>query len=326
MSAALAIDSGKPDDFQPLLAQLVGDSLDREDTQERSALALMLVSPAIGLVYSEEVMKRRAEIPDQDILWLLDRLAERNDLAVRPVAGLAAERNLVSPLRKLFLTTLRDRGDLIPDVVVALVRAAQGKLTKADMASFGRWFDNDAERVVLAAAADDYPQEIREEAFDVLAGKSLFSEPAVTMLDWVRKDYWDRRADFVPLIGILSNIESADPARVNQVLAEMDQVLRDSNLIELLLSTKQAPVVRLLIQRYSDMLGLGVLLSLLDNESKEVRISAVKALKRFNDVGALRFIVEHYEHEEDPDVQQVYRETFEMIAEREARHGAAAGH
>ncbi len=43
----------------------------------------------------------------------------------------------------------------------------------------------------------------------------------------------------------------------------------------------------------------------------------MQALKGFNDVGALKIVLDHYEKERDQNVKEVYKETFWVIKRRE---------
>ncbi|MCB0321156.1 MAG: HEAT repeat domain-containing protein, partial [Bdellovibrionales bacterium] len=93
--------------------------------------------------------------------------------------------------------------------------------------------------------------------------------------------------------------------------------IRDSNLLEILIDTDNPQVVRTIVTKFSELLGLGTLLRLLDSRDKDVRIEAIRALKGFNDLGAMRIIVQHYESERDAVVRGVYKETFWFIQRRE---------
>jgi HEAT repeat protein len=64
-------------------------------------------------------------------------------------------------------------------------------------------------------------------------------------------------------------------------------------------------------------LGLGGLINLLTDSDKDIRIAAVRALKGYNDIGALKFIIDNFEREKDPEVREAYRENFWVIKERE---------
>jgi serine/threonine protein kinase len=317
LAAGLAIDTGKFEEYQPVIAQLIGDAMRFEDVKSHSTLALILSSPELSVVFGDDVIQRRDKMPDTDILWALKLLAERSDSNVRAIASTAVERGILSQVRGYFLSVVRDRGDLPPDVMASLIRAAAGILRLEDINNFGRWYDVQSEKVLLAVLADSTDPVLLAEAFDNLSGKSLTIEPAVSLVDWVRGRHWDNRANFAHAIGVLSFIDLVSVDDVIRALQGLDAFARDPKLIAILLDTRNTAVVRTVVEKYSEMLGLGGLISLLSYPEKEIRIIAVRKLKDFNDVAALRLIIQNYNNEKEQDVRQIYRETFWVIRERE---------
>jgi len=316
LAVALAVDLDRLESFQPLIAQLVGDSLRISESDQYSTLALILAHNDLSLVFGEDIVQRRDQIPDDDLIWLLRVLAERNDVNVRAIANMAVERGVLSSVRQVFLSMVRDRADLPVDVLRTLIRAAAGVLTTEDLASIGRWYDIASEKVLLAVLADSYGDSILREAFDLLAGKSLTVQPSGDLTEWVKKNHWDRRAEFAPIVGILGNLEYVSEDQIVGAFEVLDTIGRDTELLEILLDANQPVVVKQILDRFSDMLGLGVLLNLLSHTDPEVRTTAVRSLRGFNDIGALKIIIDHYEREKDPKVREVYEDTFWVIRQR----------
>lgn len=315
-ASALALDSPRIGDFQIVISQMVGDALGMEEARLRSALALILAHPDLALAFGDDIVQRRGEIPDGDIVWLLKLLADRNDLNVRAFANLAVERGVLSPLRKSFLSLVRDRDDLPGDVLNSLVKAAAGSLSAEDVGAFGRWFDTESERILLGICADVSDPVVSAEAFDIMAGKSLTIQPSAALVEWVRQNYWAKRADFAKPIGVLGNLDLVSLDQVKESVTVFDRYVKDSRLINLLLEANHPIVTKVVLEKYSELLSLGALLNLLRNSDKTVRMLAVRALKPYNDIGALKIIIDHYEHEKDEEVKKVYRETFWMIEKR----------
>ncbi len=317
LATSLAIDSDKIDQYQPVISQIIGDNLKLEDATRHSALALILASPELSTIFGEDVIQKRNDLPDGDVLWLLRILAERNDINVRSLASLAVERGLLSPVKAKFLQLVRDRSDLPPDILRSLLRAAAGALTASDVASFGRWYDIDAEKILMAVLADSDDTQVLQDAFDTLAGKTINNKACSELVQWVRKHYAEKRGEFGKLIGIMGNLDSVDAKMVDSTFKNLDNYVRDADLIEILLGSDNAVVVRIVLDKYADLVNLGGLLRLLSNPDKQIRILAVKGLKSYNDIGALKIIIDHYEKENDEEVRQVYKENFWMIKQRE---------
>lgn len=322
LAAALTLDSSKFEDYQPVLGQLIADSMKLEDASVHSALSLILANPELAMMFGDDVVQRREQIPDRDIIWLLRILAERNDVNVRAIANVALERNIVPPLQAVFLGLIRDRSDLTPDLMTALIRSAAGVPRVEDIAAFGRWYDVDSERVLLALCAQGGDPSLLTETFDTLAGKSLTIEPSASLVGWIRRNYWEKRADFARIVGMLAFLNIASVDEIRTTLDGMERFAKDPAWIDILLDVKNPVVSKLIVEKYSDLLGLGGLLNLLGNSDREVRITAIRQLKGYNDVGALKFILDHYERERDPVVREAYKENFWVIKQREG--GAAA--
>jgi hypothetical protein len=321
IAAAIALDAQNIAEYQELLSQLVGDSLALEDARSYAGLALIMAHPELALTFGDDVVQRRGELSDGDVLWLLGVLGNRNDYNVRAFASLAVERGILTPLRREYLEVVRDRQDVPPDVLQALVKGAAGALTAEDIGAIGRWFDREVERILMVVCAEVDDPALRVEAFDILAGKTLTKQPSAMLVDWVRRNAWENRSQFVRSIGVLGNLGKVSDEEAKEAFRAFEPLLKDSRVINAMLDTNDPFVTKLILERYSASLGLGSLLSMLRNKDKEVRILAIQSLKNFNDVGALKLILDSYDQETDPAVRTAYQENFWMIREREQKAG-----
>ena len=317
LAAALALDSASFDQYQPVLAQLIGDAARWSDASDHAALSLILAYEELALLFGDDAIQRRDQIPDKDVVWLLKILAGRGDVNVRAIANLAIERNVLPPVPAQFLMLVRDRTDLPADVLATLVRAAAGVLRSEDINPLGRWFDVDAERVLLGICAVGAPSEVMQDAFDTLAGKSLTLEPSAALVDWVRRNQWENRLSFARAVGSLAYVDTVSESELTAAFDSLDKYMKDPDLIDVLLEAKNPRISQIIVQRYAGSLGLGGLINLLSDSAKEIRIAAIKSLKDYNDIGALKIIIDRYERERDPAVREAYRENFWVIKERE---------
>ena len=94
LTAALAFDMEDLDGFQPILAQLVGDSLQIDDADTLSAVALLFIHEDLAVVFGDAILQNRSKMKDADLTRVLSILAEREDPNIRAVANLALERNV----------------------------------------------------------------------------------------------------------------------------------------------------------------------------------------------------------------------------------------
>ena len=314
--AALAIDMGKPQDFQPLLAELLQDPLGQEDLKNRSTISLIIAYSELSLIFGEDAIQFKDTIPNDDVLWLTRILAERSDAQLKTLAAMASERSLLSPLRQIFIAPLMNKPDIPVDIAASLIRASAGALRKEDVTRFGRWFDADAEKILLSICADNYDRDVLVEAFDIVAGKNPVIEPAATMIAWIRSDYWEERGEFVHALGVLSALSVMSLEDVRRAVAVFERFSGDKRFLKALIGTNHPLVLRVVLEKYPGKVGLAGLVELLDFPDKEIRLMTIKVLSPYNDIAALKLIIERYESERDPEVRKAYEESFWVIKER----------
>ena len=318
-AAAMALDSQNPNDFQPVISQLYGDALNLSDANKRSSYALILAVPEVAEIFGDDVISHKSDIPDNDLSWVLAVLASRDDPNVRQFAEMALARGQVSPLKKVFLDAINEREDLPLEIIISLVRAGSDQTTSEDIVQFGGWIDGLSERVLLALCAELTDPKLLSEAFETLAAKPLTISPAIELVDVIHNKYWDQRNDLAPLVAVASIPGVVPEETIDVLLNKLNPYVQDSKFIELFASSQDSNLSKAIIDRFSESLGLGALLKLLNNNDKEIRIKAIVALRRYNEIGALKLILAQYDKEKDPDVIKAYRDNFWMISEREAR-------
>ena len=316
LAAAAAFDSKNLADFQPVLSQIVGDALKLEGASERSALALIIAHGELAHEFGDLVVQRKEEIPGPDLLWMLGVLAERDDVNVRAIAGALIDRNVVSKLKSVLLAIVRDRSDLPKSVLAALLNGVTDKLTAADIAAFGAWLDVDSERALLALCGEVQDPELLLRVFDNAAGKSLSTEPASSLVKWIRSGYWERRGELAHLVGILGSIGSVSEEQIKTSLDVLDNFAKDENLIDILLSANNPLISRAVLERFPKLIKLRAMLGLLSNSDRQVRMMAVDQLKGTNDLGVMKLIIDSYEQERDPELRAKYKESFWFIAQK----------
>jgi hypothetical protein len=322
IASALALDTDDLTSYQDAISKMVGDSMELEDAKNYSTAALILAHPELSLVFSEDIIQQKEKIADDDILWVLDQLALRNDVNMRALASLAVERNVLPKNRGALLAFMRDRANLPGDVLDSIIKAASGALKPSDVSAFGRWYDADAEKILLLIAADpsygDEP-ELAEIIFDILAGKSLFIEPSRSLVDWIRRESWEGRAALTRLVGVLGTSDLWSTEEILEVIKKNSAVVKQASVLSFLFESEQPGVIATLVNEYGDSLSLGDLLDLLSYSDKSVRLSAIRGLKGTNDIGALKLIIDAYEDEKDEDVIAEYKKAFWFIRERSQR-------
>ncbi|MEZ4754001.1 MAG: hypothetical protein R3A13_06765 [Bdellovibrionota bacterium] len=321
-AAGLAFDLEEGlDKVRPILATLAKDAYGIADADKYSSLAIMLATPELALIYSDEILKSETSITDKDLLWAQQYVIERNPSLAQTLSGIILKREFLSPIRSEFLKILLNRGAAAYAVGPSLIRAAAGNISEQDVINLGSWYDKDAEKTLFLLCADPQTEAaIKTRSLDVLAGRSLTSEPGISLIDWLRNNNWEQRQDYAHAVGVLATINSATQADINQAFKDLDKAVRNTDLVQVLIDSEEPKILENLIKYHKDLLGLGILLNLLDHPNKNVRINAVKGLAQYNDLGALKLIIDHYHKEIDTEVQKVYKDTFWVIRKREGEN------
>lgn len=317
LEAAIALDSPNPQQFQLALASSVGDALVRKDASNRSALALIYAHPLLAVTYEKDLESARDKINDEELLWVLEILVQRSDVLSKGLIQYLVDKRELSPVRKQYLLYLLARTDIPVDIAAALVRMAADKITLADVRVVGGWFDMMAPRVLLGVLVQTPETDVLREAFDLLAGRDVDTEPSDTLLKWVKANKWPQRTEYARAIGAFSLLDKLQPAEYQRAAKAIELVSSEPSLVQAIMDSNSPAAIKIVAERHADKMGLGLLLQLLRHDDKTVRIIGVKHLKGYNDLGALKYIIDNYEREKDPEVKKVYQDTFWVIRQRQ---------
>lgn len=316
IAASLALDTKRTDQYGDTLGQFVADAEKLEGLSGRSTAAIVLASRDLSVIYGNELADQIPNIPNDDVLWLLRVLAQRGDVHLKELSSLAVSRNLIPPLRQVFVVPINEKEGLPAQVIAALIKGSAGALEKSDLVAFGKWYDVSVERILVAICADDYPAELRQEAFEILASKTIIGEPVATLVSWIRKEKRDAIGKYAQAMGRLGLESSFTDDQLRDALATFDELAARPEFARALLKGQSVRVLKLAMQMYGSRFGLATLLQLLDHPDKDVRIAALGPLKGTNDIGALKIIIDHYEAETDKDVRKHYEDNFWVIRGR----------
>ncbi len=312
LAAALAFESGDLESYQGLLSQLVGDNLQIDDANERSALALVLAHEQLSLVFADDIVQYRPKLSDEDILWVLGKLGKRGDVNTRAIAKMALERGLLKKIRKVFASIIHERSDLSAVILNSLIKAVSGSYDRDTIDSFGRWYDRDAEKVLLAVSADVETPDLMERAFEITAGKNIVTVPSADIVEWVRANDWDNRGKYTNLVGIIANLDSFSEEKFIECIKSLDNEIRKTSFRDVLIKSKHPDILRVLLRDYPLLINLTTKLSLLRHPNKELKIAVIKAINT-NNIGALQQIKKSFDREKDEEVKEAYRKHFWVI-------------
>jgi serine/threonine protein kinase len=316
LAAAAAIDSNNAEDYRELLAQLIGDKLQIDKIKSRGALALIISSSSLSDYFGRDVLDRLDTINDADLLVILQTTSSRDDGLTNLFAQECQRRNLIHAPRSYLLRILAERTDLPSDVLKSIAKGVFGKLEPQDIGSFGRWYDGSLEKILLTLLASEDDEEVRAEIYDTMASRELSHKFSSRLMKWVRDNHWEQRAQFAQSIASLALADEYADIEIDNNLASFDKYVSDKSLLGALISSENTRVVVAVLNRYKQIVPISNLLILLADPNKEIRMAALSAAARTNEVGALQYVIKSYNAETDIDVRKAYEEKFWVIKQR----------
>ena len=316
LTTASVLDGRDDEGSGTLLRKFISDSSPDLDTNNKNPLSLILAHPTLSLEFGEDVIQRRSTLPASDIIWLVGLLGERHDPAIRTLASLALQQKTLLPIRNEFLIILRDRADIPASVTRVLAKASLGTLDATDLAALGAWKDRDTEKILLAILAGYSDESILKDAFDLAAGNSIVSEPAASLIRWIRENHWKERVQLAPMVGALSYPQEVGDEAIEKSFEPLKSFGGDKRLVDIIFTQNIPQAALAMIRRYPTLIGVPRALNLLSSPDASVRIAAIEILKNTNDLGAMKLIVDRFEAEKDPSLKQKYRDSFWFIKNR----------
>jgi hypothetical protein len=316
LAGAAAIDSNSPESYRALLAQLLGDKLDLSELEKHGALAIMLSSVSLSQRYGQDVTDRIDSFSDSDLLWALSLLARRDDGLTPYLAKEVVDRNLVPSPRSYLVKLMANRLDIPSDVLRTISKSISGELEPSDIGSLGRWYDGSIEKILLTFCATEESSDLLYEIFDTMASRELVDKLSSKLIRWIKDNFWAERLRFAKGVGLLALHNESDDIDLQQALSAFDRYASDKALLSALISSEDPKITSAVLTRYKDVIPISNLLILLSDPNKDVRLAAVSAASRTNELGALQYVIRAYEAERDPEVRAVYEEKFWAIKQR----------
>ncbi|NMC62773.1 MAG: hypothetical protein GYA55_06340, partial [SAR324 cluster bacterium] len=317
MAAALVLDSAKPDSFEAVFRELV-KSIRGESLNDKMGMPEMLFAvPETSSDYGSLIMQNLESYDDQKLYAFLDVLVEEKDLRSDAVIKEILRRNILSPLRAFFLSSIDFQGDISSLSLSALIHAATGHLDQGDLQGLGALFSGNSEKVLLGICADLTDATLRTSVFDILAGRSTVSEPATSLIAWLRAKKWEQRGDFARMIGMMAVMELIPPEAYQEIYSVIDRNIKEEAFMVILTESAPLEVLKYILNTHATHISARQAFNLLLSDNKEIRIAAIGLLKGLNDATAIKLIIDRFENEKDPDVRKAYSENFWFIKQRQ---------
>ena len=319
LAAALSLDVPEQEAFSSVVRQFVVKQLGVDSVEQKSPAALILSHRSLSSMFADEIGDRMEQMSSEDLLWAMEHLASSNSPALTDVLTIVLEKKILPPFQSVFLATLLDTssGRIVPSQVkAALVRGAKNSIEKPDIGALGRWMALESQDALLAVMALSDEKDVALEAFDTLAAKSVTREPAASLLDWIRTNYWDYRGKLIKAVGILGHFEIASEDQINHALDLLVPFAGRTSLMKVVLGTNNPDLITKTLARLEELIPSKDLITLLGHQNKEVRVAAVRGLAGRNDLSVLQAVVKAYEREKEEDVRALYQELHWVTRDR----------
>ncbi len=309
-AAALGLDTGGDESFTPLLRAFVKEKFGYSDLEDKSVYAIILSEESLLNQFEGDLKSFLKELSANDLAWGMLYLARQNSLTLKDVAKEVGIREVVPRFQSEFVEMLSklDHFPLEKNVKLALVRGARGETKLDDVNVIGRWYDQNAERALLVICAISKDKRVKEHAFSTLAGRTLSAEPARTLVGWVKSKYWARRSRLATPVAILSLQDVSTEQDLQTAFDQLAPYFSGNTIFDTFDKIGDSALTLLALRRVGASLPSPVLIELLSNKKKEVRMEAVKSLSGRNDLAVLHAITKAHRKEKDPDVLAAFEE------------------
>lgn len=317
---SLVVNSDASTDYNDVASEMFGAALKVDIPKGISAVALLITSDAVYREFREPILDKLASISPNDLLWALDTLVQKGGGQMSTVANALIERNILDPVKLVFLDPLRDNDSLPDGIPMVLMRGLRGELSKGDIESLGMWLDQSSELALLAVCADDVSVDLQTEAVEYLAGRGIGNQPQGAFVEWIKRNAWESRGKLAEPLGVAALSSRVNEAKIRHALQKIEGFSKDGSLFSILFQAPDPRFIELVLEMYQKVVPPQSLVTLLAHPSKKVRLAAIVSLKDVNQVGALNAIIQLYNAEIDPDVRKAYSDNLWVIKQRLGGH------
>ena len=306
LAAALALDDSE-EIFSPLVRKFLSAELPESELQDKGVGALLFSHKALAGFIDDNFAKTLERFSDQDLRWVLSRAAEQKKPQLFGLADEALRRKVFSPFHSVFLQALVENGPVAtpPSVQQALIKGVTGEIGENEIRQYVLWTSISVEKILLAACATAKDPAISQSAFDMLSGRSLRSEPANTLVGWIKGRFWEHRRQAAKSIGVLGLIDVASPENVDAAFQGL-MPFSSGGMFQIMVLSGNSELILQALQRLGEITPSEDILPLLANKNKRVRLAAVETLRGRNELAVLQGILHAFETEQDEEVRATY--------------------
>ncbi|MBP9838156.1 MAG: hypothetical protein KBC84_05530 [Proteobacteria bacterium] len=318
LAVTLEFDFNKGD-YLNLIRTFLAQSSPNVNYENKGIIALILSSNSLLSNFSQVISEEIGKMNDADLLWSITKLTEYQNSALPAVANLAFERNLFSPTQLMILKPIGKIKDKTTEnyfVIKSLFQIATDTADQQSLATIGRWYSEDGESVLLASILQLKNDKLVDQAFEILAGRSLQNKIADSLMKWIKTRLWDYRRKLAYPFAALSLSEFVGAAESENAFNQLLPYAVDGTLFNYILEANNLKLIILALDKVGEIIPDDVLIPMLGHQNKSIRIGALKALKGRNEITVLQGILNGFKAEKDEEVKAVYRELHWVTVNR----------
>lgn len=321
VALAISLDGNNEEEFQELIRDYLTEQTANPRVKHVRLSALILGIELFDKRFTEKAIKDFDTLPSADLRWILSRVVKFESAGFSGFIRKLLSRKSVPAFQRVLLEMLiSDEGVDAPyGVRTAIVHASFGRATSEDVAAISNWISTDAEKALLVICATSSDEAVALKAFDSLAGMSLSTQPAKSLVTWVRDSAWDSRNQAVRSVGVLGFADSASKEQITAAFDKLVPISTQGFLYNAVSQSGNMRLIKIALDRYGAILPSSTLLKFLKDEDREIRIAAVRGLAGRNNIQVLQKIADAFEGEEDDEVRQVYTELHWVAKKRQSQ-------
>lgn len=314
VSAAMALDLHQIDQLDSVVVALAARTAENEEYLNHSAFAAILAHPELALRFGDDAIPHLGKMPQADLIWLMRIFAEGELSRLPAVIDALLNRETLGEVEEKLLELLRETEAIPQKAIVAMVNAIAGEVSTLDVRALSEWKHPQAFQAMVVLCATSANAEVTSEIFRYLATDNPQKVAAENSLfAWVISGARRTRTDLMQGLCALGAKAYLPGDHVERSIGVFDQFFGDSEFQELVIAERQIPLIERMLDRAADKLEPQLLLDLLVDDHKPIRIAAIRALKDIDQLVVLKRIKGFYEREYDQDVKRVYEENFDFF-------------
>lgn len=268
--------------------------------------ALFLAAEGLSLPEVVENWGREKKLSDDEVRWLSVFHGRKKSPLFPAVAQLMLDRKLVQWPQAVFLEVAAATDPKVGAPYDALVQSATDGPRLVDSNLLGAWNAPNAVKALYGVTVVTDDTRILQSAITGIVNRPVLQEEMRRIVEVASNSDGEGLLHFAKLIGVLGLADSAPPEVVDQALEVLQTSAIQPLMLETLLKSDRAPVIRSVLRRFGRNIHPDVLIQLLDHSDPRVRKEVIPFLKDVTISSSRAHVRDKYYSERDPEVRRVF--------------------